>query len=100
MHGFRFGARGPGEGVIDGRGFAFGERALNDGVDDAAVFSVHADEGSVFGGLTQRRFKDGGVIHHEDVRIGHEELEAGHAFADHVVHVFKAGSAEIGDDHM
>ena len=32
--------------------------------------------------------------------IGHEQLEAGDAFAHHVVHVFEAGVAQIGDDHV
>ena len=49
-------------------------------VDDAAIFSVHADERAVLGGLAHG-FEDGGVVDHEHVGVGHEELEAGHAFA-------------------
>ena len=99
MHGFGFGRGGTRERVIDGRGLALGQRALDDHVDHAAVFGMHADQRAVLGGLRER-FEDGGVIHHQDARIGHEQLEAGHAFAHHVVHVFEAGFAQIGDDHV
>ncbi len=51
-------------------------------------------------GSARKGLEDGGVIHHQDVGIGHEELEAGHAFIHHFVHVFEAGIAEIGDDHV
>ena len=60
---------------------------------------MHADERAVLGGLREG-LEDGGVVHHEDVRVGHEELEAGHAFVHQVVHVFEAAGAEIGDDHV
>ncbi len=99
MHGFGFGQRGARERVIDGRGFAFGQRLAHDDVDHAAVLGVHADERAVLRGLLQRA-KNSGVIHHQDVRIRHEELEAGHAFAHHVVHVFEARFGKIGDDHV
>ena len=99
MHGFRFGQRGAGERVIDGRGLAFGQRLTHHHVDHAAVLGVHTDQRAVFGGLLQRA-KNSGVIHHQDVRIRHEKLEAGHAFAHHVVHVFQARFGKIGDDHV
>ncbi len=99
VHGFGFGARRTGEGVIDGRGLTLGEGASDDDVDDAAVFGVHADERAVLGGLGEG-LEDGGVVHHEDVGIGHEELEAGHTFFHQIVHIFEAASAEIGDDHV
>ena len=60
---------------------------------------MQADERAVFGRAPQR-LKNRGVVHHQDARIGHEELEAGHAFAHHLVHVLEAGFAEIGDDHV
>ena len=71
----------------------------DDDVDDAAVFGVHADQGAVLGGAGEG-FEDGRVVDHQDVGIGHEELEAGDAFADHLVHVFEAAFAEVGDDHV
>ena len=83
--------RGPRERVIDGRGFALGQRLLHDHVDHRAVLGVHADERAVLRRLPQR-LEDRGVVDHQHVGIGHEELEAGHALADHVVHVFEAAS--------
>ncbi len=91
--------RGPGERVIDGRLLAFGEGLLHDDVDDRAVFGVHADERAVLRGLLHG-FEDGGVIDHEHVGVGHEELEAGDAFAHQVVHVFEAGVGQVGNDHV
>ena len=89
MHGFSLGERGPGERVIDGRGLSSASACCTIDVDDAAVFGMHADERAVLRGLLQR-LEDGRVVDHQHVRIGHEELEAGHAFAHHVVHVFEA----------
>ena len=99
MHSFGFGQRGARERVMDGCGFAFGQRLPHDDIDHAAVLGVHANQRAVFRGLLQRA-KDGGVVHHQDVRIRHEQLEAGHALAHHVVHVFQAGFGQIGDDHV
>ncbi len=89
MHRFGFGDGGAGERVIDGRGLAFGQRFRDDHVDHAAVFGVHADQRAVLRGARER-FENGRVIHHQDVRIGHEQLETGHAFVHHVVHIFQA----------
>ena len=41
---------------------------------------MHADERAVLRGLLQR-LEDGGVVDHEHVGVGHEEFEAGDAFA-------------------
>src|SRR6185437_12702031 len=99
LHGFGLGDGGAGERVVDGSGFARGERLLHEHVDDAAVFGVHADEGSVLRGLLKGA-EDGGVIHHEHAGVSHEELEAGYALANHRVHVFEAGRGQVGDDHV
>ena len=99
MHGFGFGSRGARERVVDGRGLALGQRLLHDDVDDGAILSVHADQRAVLGRLAHG-LEDGGVVDHQHVGIGHEELEAGHAFAHHVVHVFEAGVGQVGDDHV
>src|ERR1035441_6024794 len=85
--------------MVNGRGLSFGQRARDEDIDHAAVFGVHADECAVFGGARER-FEDGGVIHHEDVGIGHEQLEAGYDLVDHLVHIFQAAGAQIGDDHV
>ena len=77
--GFGFGAGRAGERVVDGRGLTFGKSARDDHVDHTAVLRVHADKRAVFGGLGEG-LEDGGVVHHKDVGVGHEELEAGHAF--------------------
>ena len=42
--------------------------------------------------------EDAGVVEHEHAGIGHEELEAGHAFARSAAHLFKLRRAEVGDD--
>ena len=89
MHGLSLGLRGPRERVIDGRGLALGQRLLHDHVDHRAVLRVHADQRAILRRLLQR-LEDRGVVHHQHVGIGHEELEAGHALAHHVVHVFEA----------
>jgi len=99
MYGFGFGQRGAGERVIDGRGLAFGQRLTNHHVDHAAVLGVHANERAVLGRLLQGT-KNSGVIHHKHVGVRHEELEAGYAFAHHVVHVFQACFGKIGDNHV
>ena len=92
MHRLGLGARRPRERVIDGRGLALGQRLLHDDVDDRAVLGVHADQRAVLRRLLHG-LEDGGVVDHQHVGIGHEELEAGHAFAHQVVHVFEAGVA-------
>src|SRR2546426_2822446 len=95
--GLGFGGGGARERVILRRAFSLGERLLNDHVDGAAVFGMHADEAAVFGGLAHG-LEDRRVIEHEDARVGHEELEAGNAFADELAHLFELRGAEIGDD--
>ena len=95
--GFGFGGRGARECVIFRSFFSFGEGLLDDDVDGAAVFGVHADEAGMFCGLAHG-LEDGGVVEHEDAGIGHEEFEAGDAFADEVGHFFELRAAEVGDD--
>ena len=75
------------------------QRPLHDDVDHAAVFGVQADQRAVLRGAAER-LENGRVVHHQHARIRHEQLEAGHAFAHHVVHVFQAGFAQVGDDHV
>ena len=99
MHGLGLGGGGTRERVIDRRGLSFRQRALHDHVDHAAVLGMHANQRAVFGGLRQSA-ENGRVVHHQHVRIRHEKLEAGHALAHHVVHVFEARAAQIGDDHV
>ena len=99
MHGFSLGLRGPREGVVDGRGLSLGQRLLHDDIDDRAIFGMHANQRAVLGGLAHG-LEDSGVVDHERIGIGHEELEAGHAFAHQVVHVFEAGVGQVGDDHV
>jgi len=99
MHRFSLGARGPREGVIDGRALALGQRLPHQHVNHRAVLSVHADQCAVLRRLAHR-FKDCGVVHHQYAGISHKELEAGYALAHHVVHVFKTRVGQVGDDHM
>ena len=60
---------------------------------------MHADKRAVARGLRDG-LEDSGVVHHQHARIGHEELEAGHAFVDHGVHIFQAGFVQVGHDHV
>ena len=83
--------------MIFGGAFAFRQRLLNDDVDRAAIFGMHADQAVVFGGLAHGA-KDRGVIQHENAGIGHEQFEAGHAFANEFAHLFELRGAEVGDD--
>ena len=53
---------------------ALAQRLLHQRVDDAAVLGVHADEPAVLARLEERA-EDGGVVHLEHARVGHEELE-------------------------
>ena len=99
VDGLSLGARGTGKRVVDGRLLAFGQGLLHDHINYGPVFGMHADERAVFRGLLHG-LEDGGVIDHEHVGIGHEELEAGDTFADEVVHVFEAGVGQVGDDHV
>src|SRR5207244_595571 len=39
-----------------------------------------------------------GVVEHKNARIGHEQLEAGDAFADELAHFLELRGAEVGDD--
>ena len=47
-----------------------------------------------------QRLEDGGVVDHQHVGIGHEQLEAGHALAHHLVHVFETRVRQVGHDHV
>jgi hypothetical protein len=53
-----------------------------------------------FFAVWRERAENGGVVHHQHVRISHEQLETGHALAHHVVHVFQTRAAQVGDDHV
>ena len=95
--GFGFGGRGPRQRVIFRCALAFRKRLLNDHVDRAAIFRVHADQAGVLGGLAHGA-ENSGVVEHEDAGIGHEEFEAGDAFAYQFAHLFELRGAEVGDD--
>ncbi len=60
---------------------------------------MHADQRAVLRGLGER-LEDGGIVHHQDVGVGHEQLETGHPFPDQFVHVFQAALAQVGHDHV
>src|SRR3989304_5467187 len=54
-------------------------------VDPPPFLCVHAAHPAVLLGA-QQGSEDGGIVHHEDPRVGHEELEAGDAFTNQGVH--------------
>ena len=99
MHGLRLRLRGPGESMVDGRRLSLRKRPGHDHVDHAPVLRVHADERAVLRRLG-KGLEDRGIIHHEDVRVGHEKLEAGNPFTHQVIHVLEAGFPEVRDDHV
>ena len=99
VHGFSLSLGGPRERVINGRRLPLGQRLLHDDVNDGTVLRVHADQRAVLRRLPQR-LEDGAVVDHERVGIGHEHLEAGHALAHQVVHIFQARVSQIGHDHV
>ncbi len=94
-----FGGGGPRQGVILRRALSLGQCALHDDVNRAAVFRVHADQSAMLGGL-RHSAKNRGVVEHKDARIGHEQLEAAHSFADELSHLFELRRAKVGDDAM
>ena len=95
--GFGFGRGRARERVILRSGLSFGQRLLDDHVDGAAVFRVHADHGAVLRGRAQG-LEDAGVVEHENAGIGHEQFEAGDAFADQFVHLGQLCAGKVGDD--
>ena len=86
MSGFRLSAHGPGEGVVFRRGLPLGEGLFHQDVYDAAILGVHADQPPVLPGAQQGAV-DSGVVYHEDARICHEQLEAGHSLVHQQVHL-------------
>ncbi len=85
------------EGVILGSGLAFGQCLLDDHVNGAAIFRMHADHGPGLRGGAHG-FEDAGVIEHENAGVGHEELEAGNAFAHQLRHLGELRVGQVGDD--
>jgi len=75
----------PGQAVVDRRRLATGQGLLHEDVDDGAVLGVHHDERAVLAGPLHRA-EDLAVVGQEDAGVGHEELEAGDALPDELVH--------------
>ncbi len=99
MHRLGLGLGGPRQHVMDRRGLSLSQCLLHNHVNHRPVLGVHADERAVLRRLAQR-FEDGAVIDHEHVGIGHEQLEAGHTLAHHLVHVFETGVRQVGHNHV
>jgi hypothetical protein len=98
--GLPFRPRRPREGVVLRRRLPPAQRLLHQLVDHAAVLGVHADEAAVLPRPLQRA-EDRLVVHHEDARIGHEQLEAGDPLvAHHPIHLAEPGVLELGQDHV
>ncbi len=60
---------------------------------------MHANQRAILRRLPHR-LEDRRVVDHQHVGVSHEQFEAGHALAHHVVHVFEACVAEVGHDHV
>ena len=97
---FSLGPRRPRERVVLGCGLPLPQRLLHQRVDHAAVLRVHADEPAVVACL-QQRSEDRGVVHHEDARVGHEQLERRDPLVlDHLVHLARDLVRQLPHDHV
>jgi hypothetical protein len=101
MHGLGLCHHRPGERVIERAGTARSQRLLHDDVDHSAILGVDADQRAQFGSPLHE-LEDGGIVDHQDIGIGHEDLEAGDSLGDHGVHVVQPDvvGAEVGDGHV
>ncbi len=103
LHRLRLSRRWPRQRMIDRCRLTLGQRLLHDHVNHAAVLGVHADQRAILRRLLQR-LEDRRVIRHQHIRIGHEQLEARHALAHHVIHIGQARlarvAAQIGHNHV
>ena len=91
------GLPGPGDAVEVRRGLAARERLLDEHVDGRAVLGVHHDQAAVAGrGL--HGLQDLPVAGQEHAGVGHEQLEAGDALADQLVHRLERLVVDVADD--
>ncbi len=79
------------------RGLSPLERLLHEDVDGRAVLGVHHDQPAVARGRLHR-LQDLPVARQEHTRVGHEELEAGDALADQLVHRLERVGVDVADD--
>ncbi len=96
--GFGFGGGRARERVIFRRAFSFGQRLLDDHVNRLRRSPRACRSRPLCFAAWRMALKIVRVINHEDARVGHEELEAGDAFADELAHLLELRGAEIGDD--
>jgi hypothetical protein len=97
VRGFLFHLPRPRDAVEVGIGLAGLGQLHGKDVDGGAVLGVHHRHQSGRRGLLHR-LQDGGVIAVEHARIGHEQLEAGHALVDEPVHGLEGGIVDLTDD--
>jgi hypothetical protein len=73
---------------------------LDKHLDHLTIFSMHADHGAMPSGEAHG-LEQCAVIKHEDARIGHEQFEAGDAFAPNEgLHVGQRLVVDVEHDHM
>ena len=60
---------------------------------------MHHDQATVFGGPAHGA-EDGGVIEHENSRIGHEQLERRDALLDQPIHLLEDRVVDLAHDHV
>ena len=94
---FGLGAHRSGQGVPLGLGVPLGKGPLDQRVDHPTVLGVHANQRPVLP-RTEQGTEDGGVIDHEESRVGHEQLEAGDAFPGEGVHFLEVAWLELAND--
>ena len=80
MGGFAFEYRRARGRVVLRRAQALSDRLLDQHLDDRAVLGMDAGHRAVVAGHAHR-LEQRAVVHHQHARIGHEQLEARHAFA-------------------
>src|SRR5215470_2983672 len=77
-----------------------GHGLLDEHLDHLAIFRMHADHGAMSASETHG-FEQGAVVEHEDAGVGHEQFEAGHAFAGNEgLHVSQRLVVDVEHDHV
>src|SRR6266540_4482351 len=85
--------------VILGCSMTFSKRMLDDFIDHDPIFRVHAYQSATFT-RSGHSTKDCRIVNQEDAGIGHEHLEARHAFIHRGVQLLNLAVFQFGCDQM
>ena len=81
--------------MIFRRPLPFCKCLLHDHVDRASIFRVHAHHAAILRRSLQS-LEDAAIVEHENSGISHEQLEAGHAFVNQIVHLRELSAGNVG----